>query len=64
MGTPPHHFQVYIYDMPEKLVYVQGYGDYMMTHTDRAQAQTLSKHLDRIGAKFNKNFHMAAGYNR
>ncbi|XP_076000472.1 heme-binding protein 2 [Genypterus blacodes] len=63
--TPPkpNNPEVYIYDMPEKNVYVQSYGEYMMTHTDRDQARDLSKFLDKIGAQYNKDFHMAAGYN-
>lgn len=55
--------QVKIREMPAMKVYVLSYGGWMTSMSDSRQARILSSDLDSVGAKYNKDFHYAAGYN-
>nr|XP_046270703.1 heme-binding protein 2 [Scatophagus argus] len=59
----PTDEKVQIHEMPAMKVYVQSYGGWMTSTADKNQASSLSSALDSVGAKYNKLYHYAAGYN-
>ncbi|XP_070779807.1 heme-binding protein 2 [Enoplosus armatus] len=59
----PTDEKVYIYDMPEMNMYVQSYGGWMTSMSDKSNAGSLSSALDAVNAEYKKGFHYAVGYN-
>ncbi|XP_049417830.1 heme-binding protein 2 [Epinephelus fuscoguttatus] len=59
----PTDEQVYLQKMPAMKVYVQSYGGWMTSISDRNKASSLSAALDLLKAEYKKGFHYAAGYN-
>lgn len=53
-----------IVTLPAMKVYVKTYGGWMTSFSDKNNANSLSSALDLVGAKYKKDFHYAAGYNR
>ncbi|XP_034749071.1 heme-binding protein 2 isoform X1 [Etheostoma cragini] len=59
----PSDNKVYIHHTADMKVYVQTYGGWMTSLSDKNKASSLSSALDSAGAEYNKGFHYAAGYN-
>uniref|UniRef100_A0A3Q3WJT8 Heme-binding protein 1 n=1 Tax=Mola mola TaxID=94237 RepID=A0A3Q3WJT8_MOLML len=59
----PTDSKVKIREIPGMTVYVQSYGGWMTSMSDKKEAKTLSLALDSVGAKYRKGFHYATGYN-
>lgn len=56
--------QVQIHEMPAMTVYVRSYGGWTTTMSDKSNARALSMALDSVEAKYQKDYHYTAGYNR
>lgn len=59
-----YSLQVYFQTMPEMKVYVKSYGGWMMSLTDKINADRLTDQLDAVGAQYKQDHHYAVGYNR
>ncbi|TNN43794.1 Heme-binding protein 2 [Liparis tanakae] len=56
-------YEVFINNIADMQVYVRSYGGWMMSWTDKNQAETLSSALKSAGAEFDRSFHYGVGYN-
>ncbi|XP_026180731.1 heme-binding protein 2 [Mastacembelus armatus] len=59
----PTNNKVYIRNTPDMTVYVQSYGGWLTTVSDKNTANSLSSALDQTNADYKKGFHYAVGYN-
>ncbi|XP_041633826.1 heme-binding protein 2-like [Cheilinus undulatus] len=59
----PTDDKVFIDEWPELNVYVQGYGGWMTSLSDKMKYNSLSSALDTAGEKYIKDYHFAVGYN-
>ncbi|KAM6914012.1 heme-binding protein 2 [Lycodopsis pacificus] len=59
----PTDAKVYTKEMPDMNVYVRSYGGWMMSWTEKNQADNLRNDLDKVGAEYKESFHYSAAYN-
>uniref|UniRef100_A0A668AWU2 Heme-binding protein 1 n=1 Tax=Myripristis murdjan TaxID=586833 RepID=A0A668AWU2_9TELE len=59
----PTDDKVYFQTMPEMKMYVKSYGGWMMSLTDKINADRLTNQLDAVGAQYKQDHHYAVGYN-
>ncbi|XP_029946400.1 heme-binding protein 2-like [Salarias fasciatus] len=59
----PTNSEVFIHETPDVNVYVRSYGGWMTALEDDRQTRNLYGALDEVGAKYQKGYHFAVGYN-
>ncbi|CAL8273634.1 unnamed protein product [Lota lota] len=63
MNPPkPTNTQVYISEEPDMKVYVKSYGGLMISSSHMWNTRDLTQTLNSVGAKYDKDFHFAVGY--